>query len=1391
MFVREERSLSFSLSPALSVWASIATATHAYIYMCAVVCCVVVFLFSSFARVALLLRFFFVFGCLLRCFRGSERTEYTLRDTPTLATRMSKLASTTASSNTPLASIPSLHAFDHRSIAWDSYRDRIGFYFKANRIEDAEDKKAFFLWSVGDSTYNLLQSFVSPDTLTADTVSYDYIIKLLDAHYDAQQNIMTATHDFYTCMQKPGQTFAEWKAELLDKLRHCGFTKSVLKDRPQDRALRDMYVIGVRSPKIRQALLKEQDPDLDKTERIIQLAERLESDVRHFSVPTASSDFLVARVVHRRAPPSARKSLPPRSLSPCQTCGSTQHLRENCKFREQSCNHCKRKGHLERVCRQKVDKSTFSQSVHTIYKLAAADRASSPSARSTLVSLQVNSTHMQFELDTGTLNTLVSRRVWRQIGSPQLRHTTLNLTCYGGQQLVVCGEASVSVNHDQRRYDLSLVVVDNDGPSLLGLQWLRVLRLDLNSLVHTLPGDSSPVHALIPHDNLAQIQHQFRHVLNTQLGHCTKVQAHIHLRTDAVPRFFKPRSLPFAYMEGVKIEIERNVAAGVLERVDTSPWATPIVPIRKSNGTFRICGDFKVTINPQMLVDQHPLPSIDELFSRMHNGRRFTKLDLSDAYLQVELDDASKSLTVINTPMGLFRYNRMPFGIANAPALFQNIMDQVVAGIPHCAAYMDDLLLTGPDERTHLQILTQVLTRLSEFGFTCNPTKCVFFATEVSYLGFIIDEHGKRPDPGRVDAIIRMPAPQSVKQLEAFIGKLNYYRQFIHNFADECVPLNRLRHADVEWQWTTACQTAFDTLLRAIADATTLAHFDARLPIILATDASNYGLGAVLLHRYPDRSERPIAHASKTLSAAEQNYSQIEEEALSIIYGVKKFHQYLAGRTFELFTDHQPLLSIFRPDKALPLSSTSRIQRWAIFLMGYQFTIRYKRTHQHANADALSRLPVGPDATFNDDSSLQVHSVCEQLLETSLVDASQIAKATDTDDTMKLVKRFVLTQWPAHASSLPRPDLLPFFHNRQAISETNGCLVKDAQVIVPPSLQDQVLRLLHRSHLGKVKMKQLARNHCWWPGIDRDIDKLTRSCPTCAELQPLPKQQFHSWEEPCTVWSRVHMDFAGPVWGSKWLLIIDAKSKFPMIIDMHDNTTAPHLSQALDHLFDWFGPPQTFVSDNGPPFTSYHMQQFYLRYGITHVTTAPYHPASNGIAERFVRSFKEAMAKAAHTGQTDKAAAVRSFLRAYRWTPHTSTGLAPANMMLQHSVRTDLDRMRPSTPSSPAQQPAFFVGQPVWALQFAGGHRSRWVPAVITRSIGSIVYEVTLSTGQIVKRHANQLRNRSTSASSGIDIDSLPDDLTLPQAAPAVVTTAPSPRRNPARQRRPPNRFSP
>jgi hypothetical protein len=359
-----------------------------------------------------------------------------------------------------------------------------------------------------------------------------------------------------------------------------------------------------------------------------------------------------------------------------------------------------------------------------------------------------------------------------------------------------------------------------------------------------------------------------------------------------------------------------------------------------------------------------------------------------------------------------------------------------------------------------------------------------------------------------------MPPPTNIKELEAFIGKVNYYSKFLSNFSDKCAPLNCLRRHAIKWHWSQECQTAFDDLKRDIAEATTLAHFDPKLPLILATDASNYGLGAVILHRYADGSERPIAHASKTLTPAEKNYSQIEKEALSIIYGVKKFNQYLIGRRFELFTDHQPLLTIFNPTKGIPISTANRLQRWALCLMGYTYIIRYKPTLSHANVDALSRLPAGPDHTFVDKVSCQINLLQSETMEDWPVKASELKQATEHDDCLRKVKEFTETQWPLSFPNKGSPELLPYYNNRHCLSIVNGCLLKDTQVIIPPQLRRRVLQMLHRAHLGTVKMKQLARSQCWWPHLDRDIVQITRSCSTCAKAQPLPKPKYQSWEEP-------------------------------------------------------------------------------------------------------------------------------------------------------------------------------------------------------------------------------------------------------------------------------------
>jgi Aspartyl protease len=321
--------------------------------------------------------------------------------------------------------------FDPSSTNWQAYRDRVLMYFLANGVTDDSTRKYSFLCFVGDSTYHLLNSLVTPRSLMSEDVPFNDLIKLLDTHYDHKTNMMAATYDFFTCRQKPGQPFAEWKVELTNKLRDCGYTTSILHQKPYDRALRDAYVMGVHSPKIRQALLKELDPKLDTVENIIRTAEQLEADIRRFD-PTNSATSSVAKI---QRPPAHRKFTASSQQNTCATCGSTEHARSNCRYKDFACNYCHRKGHLERVCFSKRPGTKSTQSKRPVYHLYNIVPSSARSLCLTQVPLCVNGANINFELDTGAEYTIVSSTAWKTLGAPTLQASSIQLQCYSRQQI--------------------------------------------------------------------------------------------------------------------------------------------------------------------------------------------------------------------------------------------------------------------------------------------------------------------------------------------------------------------------------------------------------------------------------------------------------------------------------------------------------------------------------------------------------------------------------------------------------------------------------------------------------------------------------------------------------------------------------------------------------------------------------------------------------------------------------------------------------------------------------------------------------------------------------------------------------------------------------------------
>jgi hypothetical protein len=289
----------------------------------------------------------------------------------------------------------------------------------------------------------------------------------------------------------------------------------------------------------------------------------------------------------------------------------------------------------------------------------------------------------------------------------------------------------------------------------------------------------------------------------------------------------------------------------------------------------------------------------------------FSQIDFSDAYLQVELDNDSKQLCNINTHRGVYEYQRFPFGIKSAPGIFQTIMDNMLAGLPFATAYLDDIIVVSRSQDDSRRHLHAVFDRINEYGFRVHLGKCSFFEPSIKYLGFIVNKDGRRPNPQKITAVANMPAPTSVTILRSFLGLVSYYQSFVLNMHSIHKHLHDLLKKDNELTWSARCQQAFESIKGILNSDLLLTHYDPSLEVIVAADASEQGVDAVIQHRWPDGSVKAIAHASCSLKPAEQNYSQIEKEGLELIFAVKKFHKYIYGRNFTLLTDHRPLLSIF------------------------------------------------------------------------------------------------------------------------------------------------------------------------------------------------------------------------------------------------------------------------------------------------------------------------------------------------------------------------------------------------------------------------------------------------------------------------------------------------
>ena len=794
----------------------------------------------------------------------------------------------------------------------------------------------------------------------------------------------------------------------------------------------------------------------------------------------------------------------------------------------------------------------------------------------------------------------------------------------------------------------------------------------------------------------------------------------------------------------------------------------------KGDGSVRICGDYKVTANRAVKVDRHPIPRIEDLFTAMSGGVAFTKLDLSHAYLQLQLEEKSREYLTINTHRGLFEYTRLPFGVSSAPSIFQRTMEGLLQGIEHISIYIDDILITGRTEEEHLHTLSEVLKRLEAAGMRLKREKCIFMAPSVEYLGHRISGTGLHPTDEKVRAITLAPQPTNVSELKAFLGLINYYGKFLRNLSTVLAPLYRLLQKKVQWKWATEQQEAFDEAKTLLKSPQVLVHYSNSKKLVLSCDASPVGLGAVLSHVEDDGTEHPIGYASRSLTAAERKYAQIDKEALAIIFGVQKYHQYLYGRSFVIYTDHKPLKYLFDENRSIPANASARVQRWALMLSGYQYSIAHRPGTAQCNADSLSRLPL---ATV--DEKLPQPAEVVLLLDrvnASLVTTSHIKAWTDKDTVLAKVRKYVLQGWPQNIGD---KEVAHYANKREELSVEGNCLLWGARVVIPPQLQGKVMDEIHEGHPGMARMKTLARSYVWWPGMNSDLENKVKQCLVCQQSRKMPPGvEMQQWDWPEKPWTRVHVDHAGPFLGKLLLIMVDATSKWIETFIVSSTSTAETISR-MRQAFATHGLPEVLVSDNGTAFTSKEFKDFMSTNGVKHMTTAPYHPSSNGLAERAVQTVKDGLKKL--TGPLELR--IPRFLFKYRVTPQSTTGIAPAELLMGRRVRTHLDLLYPTTQqrvrAQQLAQKANHAGRPgipynagdrVMARNFTAGDQ-KWLAGKVLEREGKVMVKVQLDDGRVWRRHMDQIRRTQIAKPEEAE-DA--DPLTMPSEQPTTEPEQPT-----------------
>ena len=731
-----------------------------------------------------------------------------------------------------------------------------------------------------------------------------------------------------------------------------------------------------------------------------------------------------------------------------------------------------------------------------------------------------------------------------------------------------------------------------------------------------------------------------------------------------------------------------------------SEWASNIVVVKKKDGSLRCCVDYR-QLNERTVKDAYPLPRIDDCLDTLAGSQIFSTFDLRSGYYQVAMDPKDAHKTTFVTRRGTYAFRVMPFGLCNAPATFQRLMDVTMMGLNFeiCLVYLDDIIVFSKDVQTHLVRLELLFRRLQEANLKLKPSKCSLLQKSVEFLGYVVSGSGISTCSQKIETVQTWPVPTKLREVRGFLGLCGYYRRFVQNFSQVAAPLHALTKKAQVFVWSQGCQSAFDELKLLLTTSPILALPRDDCQYIVDTDASDHGIGAVL-SQMQEGEERVIVYASRLYSDAEKRYCVTRKELLAVVHFLKQFSQYLLGNHFLVRTDHAALQWLRRTPQ--PIGQQGR---WLEILEEFNFTVQHRPGRLHVNADAMSRRPCRQCGLCGDHSTEDVAHVAAVGAVASRVDGPNIMEyslesvkseqqndvelrtffdlkvtcedppAADTLASYSPTVKALVTMWPfieIHDGII--------YRRKPGINVDGSTL----QVILPASLRDTFLEHVHGGfgggHLGTRRTMEAVQRRAYWVGWGADVRRFCKSCDGCARYHRGVAPRHGSLQDMRTggPWERVGIDITGPHPKSSKgyiyiLTIIDYFSKWADAFPIRNQEASTVAKTLVDRVFSYFGAPVQILTDQGSNFQSRLFAELMKRFEIDHVRTSPYKPSTNGLIERFHRTLNAILGKVVSRSQRDWDEWIPYAVAAYRATAHESTGFSPNYVIFGRENRLPID----------------------------------------------------------------------------------------------------------------------